>query len=183
MKFSTTQHTVTATPAGATQALSSDCSKVYIYAESAMDFNVVPGPEGTLTAALVTAAAVGVQEVRTVTTANSFGVGDVIRVTVDSNNVDYTVTSALSGVTASGLSGAINGNSTVSAIVTATVSGNVVTLTAATADTPFTLATSYVSRNVNHHIGANERLLVEVPAGSTIRAKASSGTLNISELT
>ena len=182
MKFSTTSHTLTATSAGAVQALSADCDKVSLFAEAAMDFNVVPGAEGTLTVATVTAAASNVKEVKTVTAANSFGVGDVVRVSVASNNVDYTVTSADTTTTAAGIRAAIVADSTVNALVDSSVSGDVVTLTRKTANTAFALTAAYVSRSVNHHIGANERLELEVPAGSSVRAKASSGTLNISEL-
>jgi len=182
MKFTTTSHTLTATSAGAVQALSAGCAKVSIFAEAAMDFSVVPGTEGTLTAALVTAAAASVAEVRTVTTAGRFGVGDVVRVTVASNNVDFTVTSDDPGTTAASIRAAIVADATVNALVDSSVSGNVITLTRKVVNTAFTLATSYVSRSVNHHIGANERLELDVPAGANIRAKASSGTLNISEL-
>ena len=182
MKFSTTSHTLTATSAGATQALSAGCTEVSLFAEAAMDFNVVPGTEGTLTAAVATAAAANVKEVRTITTAGAFGVGDVVRATVASTNVDFTVTTADRTITAAGIKAAIAANSTVAALVDVTVSGDVITLTRKVVNTAFTLTTAYVSRSVNHHIGANERLQVEVIAGSTIRAKASSGTLNISEL-
>ena len=182
MKFSTTSHTLTATTAGATQALSAGCKEVSLFAEAAMDFNVVPGAEGTLTAAVKTAAASDVKEVRTVTTAGSFGVGDVVRVVVASNNVDFTVTTADRTLTAAGIRAAIVADSTVNALVDSSVSGDVVTLTRKTANTAFTLTTAYVSRSVNHHIGASERLQVEVLPGSTIRAKADGGTLNISEL-
>ena len=182
MKFSTTSHTLTATSGGATQALSAGCTQVSLFAEAAMDISVVPGTEGTLTAALGTAAATDVKEVRTVTTAGTFGVGDVVRVVVASNNVDFTVTDDDHRAVATGIQAAIAANGTVAALVDSSVSGNVVTIERKVANTAFTLTTAYVSRSINHHIGASERLQVEVPPGSTIRAKAASGTLNISEL-
>ena len=62
------------------------------------------------------------------------------------------------------------------------INDNVVRFTRSVVNTDFTVSTSVQSRNVPHHIGANERLTIEVPRGSTILAKASSGNLNISEL-
>ena len=182
MKFTTTSHTLTATSGGATQALSAGCSKVSLFAEAAMDVNVVPGAEGTLTVATVTAAGAAAKEKKTITTAGRFGVGDVLRVSVASNNEDFTVTSDDPATTADGIKADLLGDTTIAALVDVTVSGNVVTLERKVVNTAFALTATYQSRSVNHHIGANERLEVEVPAGSTIRAKASSGTLNISEL-
>ena len=182
MKFTTTSHALTATSAGAVQALSADCAKVSIIASAAMDFNVVPGTEGTLTVATVTAAATDVKEKKSITTAGRFGVGDVLRISVASNNEDYTVTSDDPAVTASEIKDDLLADTTIAGLVDVTVSGNVITLERKVANTAFTLTATYQSRQVNHAIAANERLELEVPAGSNIRAKASSGTLDISEL-
>ena len=182
MKFTTTSHALTATSAGAVQALSGGCAKVSILASAAMDFNVVPGPEGTLTVATVTAAAANVKEKKTITTAGAFGVGDVLRISVASNNEDYTVTSASSATTASEIKDDLLADTTIAGLVDVTVSGDVITLERKVANTAFTLTATYQSRQVNHAIKANERLELEVPAGASIRAKASSGTLDISEL-
>ena len=181
MKFSTTKHTLSPSSSEVTQALSASCKEVSIVSTAALTFDVVPGTEGTVTAALVTAAAVDVAEVRTVTTANTFGVGDVLRIAVDGNNVDFTVTSANPITTAAGIRDAINADGTVSAIVTATSDGLVVTLTAAATNTAFTLTAALNNRNINHHIASGERLTFTVPPGSTLRAEGT-GTLHVSEL-
>jgi len=95
--------------------------------------------------------------------------------------VDYTVASADLATVASELAAAINANATVAAIVTATSSAGVVTLTADADNTAFTLASSINNRDIEHHIGANERLELEVVSGSTIRVEGT-GTLHVSEL-
>lgn len=184
MKFhsSQTKHTLTVSGSEAVQALSAGCKKISILASAAMTFDIVPGDASSLTNAVDTAAAVDVAEVRTVTLAGSFSKGDVVRVTVDSNNVDFTVTAdtTLSTI-AAGVRDAINADGTVSAIVTATASGGVVTLTADATNTAFTLASSTASRTIEHQIAANERLTVDVVAPSTIRAEGT-GTLHVSEV-
>ena len=181
MKFTDTKHTLTVSAGEATQALSDACRKISIFATAAMKFDLLDTDEGTLTNAVVTAAAADTAEVRTVTLTETFGIGDVLRVTVDSNNVDYTVASADLATVASELAAAINANATVAAIVTATSSAGVVTLTAGADNDAFTLASSINNRDIEHHIGANERLELEVVSGSTIRVEGT-GTLHVSEL-
>ena len=180
MKFTDTKHTLTVSSSEATQALSDSCKKISIFATAALNFDLLHADEGTLTNALVTAAAAATAEVRTVTLTETFGIGDVLRVTVDSNNVDYTVASSNLATVASELAAAINADSTVSAIVTAAASAGVVTLTADANNDAFTLASS-LNRDIEHHIGANERLNLDVVPGSTIRVEGS-GTLHVSEL-
>ena len=182
MKLSTTSHTLTATSTGASQALSAGCTQVSVFAEAAMDIGVVPGTVGSVAFATVTAAAAGVAKVMTITFNNTFGVGDVIRITIDGNNVDLTVNADNQETCASDYKTLAAANGTIAAAFDLSVSKNVVTVTHKTVNTDFALSTTVNSRNIPHHIGANERLTLEVPPGSTIRAKASSGTLNISEL-
>lgn len=181
MKFTDTKHTLTVSSSEATQALSDSCKKISIFATAALTFDLLHADEGTLTNAVVTAAASATAEVRTVTLTETFGIGDVLRVTVDSNNVDYTVASSDLATVATQLAAAINANSTVAAIVTAAASAGVVTLTADADNTAFTLASSINGRDIEHHIGASERLNLDVVPGSTIRVEGS-GTLHVSEL-
>ena len=183
MKFLTNGYDLTANVPGASQALSGKATKVSLFAESAMNVGVVPGTLGSPNFAVSAAAAADVFESRTVTfTGTAFGVGDVIRITIDGTNVDVTVSGFEPETVASDLQTAAVANGTVNAAFTVTVDKNVVTITHKTVNTAFTLSTTVVSRNVPHHIGANERLTIEVPRGSTILAKASGGNLNISEL-
>lgn len=183
MKFLTTGYDLTATSSGASQALSGKATKVSLFAEAAMNFSVVPGTLGSFSFAVSAAAAAEVFESRTVTfTGTAFGVGDVLRITVDGTNVDVTVSGFEPETAASDFQAAAVANGTVDAAFTVTVDKNVVTITHKTVNTAFTLSSTIVSRNIPHHIGASERLTIDVPPGSTIRAKASSGTLNISEL-
>ena len=184
MKFNSSnkKHTLTVSGSEAVQALSDNCKKVSILASAAMTFDVVPGDASSLTNAVTTAAATDVAEVRTVTLAGAFSEGDVVRVTVDSNDVDFTVTSDTKLATiAAGVRDAVNADGTVNAIVTATASEGVVTLTADATNTAFTLASSTASRTIAHHIAANERLNLDVLPPSTIRAEGT-GTLHVSEV-
>ena len=184
MKFysSSTKHTLTVSGSEAVQALSDSCRKVSIVASAAMTFDIVPGAASSLTNAVTTAADVDVAEVRTVTLAGAFSEGDVVRVTVDSNDVDFTVTSDTKLATiAAGVRDAVNADGTVNAIVTATASEGVVTLTADANNDAFTLASSTASRTIAHHIAANERLNLDVLPPSTIRAEGT-GTLHVSEV-
>ena len=168
MKFTDIKHTLTVSAGEATQALSPVCRKVSIFATAAMTFDFLDTDEGTLTNALVTAAAVDTAEVRTVTLTETFGIGDVLRVTVDSNNVDYTVTSANLATVASELAAAINADATVAAIVTATSSAGVVTLTAE--------VTAF--ENDNHFLDKllAEGLLIDVPPNTSVAVKALTGS-------
>ena len=84
------------------------CHKISIFATAAMKFDLLDTDEGTLTNAVVTAAAADTAEVRTVTLTETFGIGDVLRVTVNSNNVDYTVASADLATVASELAASIS---------------------------------------------------------------------------
>jgi phage tail sheath gpL-like len=182
MKLSTTSHTLTATSAGASQALSAGCTQVSVFAEAAMDIGVVPGTVGAISLTTLathdatTAKSIGIDFTGT------FGVGDVIRITIDGNNVDLTVGADNQETCASDYKTLAAANGTIAAAFDLSVSQNRVTVTHKTVNTDFTISSTVNSRNIPHHIGANERLTLEVPPGSTIRAKASSGTLNISEL-
>ena len=183
MKFLTTGYDLTASTVGSSQALSGAATKVSLFAESAMNFSVVPGTVGNLSFATPVSAAADVLESRTVTfTGTAFGVGDVQRITIDGTNVDVTFSGFEPETVASDFQTAAVANGTVDAAFTVTVDKNVVTITHKTVNTAFTLSTTVQSRNIPHHIGASERLTIDVPPGSTIRAKANSGNLNISEL-
>jgi len=183
MKFLTTGYNLTASSSGTSQALSGQATKVSLFAEASMNFDVVPGTLGAPSFAVSAVAAADVFESRTVTfTGTAFGVGDIIRFTIDGTNVDVTVSGFEPETVASDLQTAAVANNTVDAAFTVTVDKNVVTITHKTVNTAFNLSTTVLSRNIPHHIGASERLTVDVPPGSTIRAKGSANNLNISEL-
>ena len=184
MKFLTTGYDLTASSSGASQALSGKATKVSLFAEAAMNFDFVPGALGTTAFGTAATAAADVFESRTITFTGAFGVGDVFRFGIDGTNVDVTFSGFEPETAASDLQTAAAANATVDAAFTVTVDTNVVTITHKTVNTAFNINSVIISRNIPHHIGASERLTIDVPPGSTIRAKASSGTpnLNISEL-
>ena len=183
MKLSTTAYELTATSSGASQALSAGCTQVSVFAEAAMDIGVVPGTLGSFAVTTTTSAASGVAKVMAITFSDVFGVGDQLRIGIDGTDVDITVggNNLAEGVAAQ-YQAAAAANGTISAAFDVTVAGNVVSVTHKTVNTDFAISSTGRPTNIPHHIGANERLTLEVPPGSTIRAKASSGTLNISEL-
>ena len=182
MKFLTNGYDLTATSAGASQALSGAATKVSLFAEAAMNVGVVPGPLGSTALSTITSPGVGTAKVMGITFTNDFNVGDVLRFTVDGTNLDLTVTTRNNLDTAAALKTLAEDTAAITAEFLVGINGNVVRFTRSAVNTDFTLSSTIVSRNVPHHIGANERLTIEVPRGSTILAKASSGTLNISEL-
>ena len=100
----------------------------------------------TFTASTAATNGASTAQVDTVTIGGTFEVGDVYRVTVDGNSVDYTVVAGdidMNGVRTS-LINAINTDPTVSGIVTAAAGAGAgeITLTADSAGSPFTVAVS-----------------------------------------
>ena len=183
MKLSTTSHTLTATSGGATQELSAGCTQVSVFAEAAMDIGVVPGsPHGAVGATTVQNHNADRPKIITVDFNGVFGVGDVLNVGINGTTISLTVGSDNPEICASDYFALANANATITAAIDLSVSGHQVTCTHKTNNTDFAITSAVQSRNIPHHIGANERLTLEVAPGSTIRAKASSGTLNISEL-
>ena len=182
MKFLTNGYDLPATSTGSSQALSGDATKVSLFAEAAMNVGVVPGPLGTTVINTIAAQGIGTAKIMGVTFTNDFNVGDVLRFTVDGTNLDLTVTTRNNLDTAAALKTLAEQTAAITADFVVGIADNVVRFTRSVVNTNFTLTSSIVSRNIPHHIGANERLTIEVPRGSTILAKASSGNLNISEL-
>lgn len=182
MKFLTNGYDLTATSTGSSQALSGAATKVSLFAEGAMNVGVVPGPLGTVAVNTISAHGIGTAKIVGVTFTNDFNVGDVLRITVDGTNLDLTVTTRNNLDTAAALKTLAENTAAITADFLVGISDNVVRFTRSVVNTDFTVSQTVQSRNVPHHIGANERLTIEVPRGSTILAKASSGNLNISEL-
>jgi phage tail sheath gpL-like len=181
------------------QQLSHDCRRISIHPTGHDIFygigNATQVAEGAPAeaVALVTAAASGVAEVRTVTLSGFYEVGDQLTVVVAGTSVTYEVTAAdqsnttattLNNVAAS-LRDAINANSTISANLTATASGAVVTITHGTVNTAFTLTAEVTANDDdNHFVKTDERVYINVPVGSYIAVKtttSNSGKCYISE--
>ena len=143
--------------------------------------------------AVATAASSGVAEVRTITLSGFYEAGDTLTVVVAGTTVTYEVSAAdqsntaattLNNVAAS-LRDAINANATISAAITATASGAVVTLTHGTANTAFTLTAEVTELDDdNHFVKTYERVYITVPVGTYIAVKttsSNSGKCYISE--
>jgi hypothetical protein len=181
------------------QQLSHDCRRISIHPTGHPIFygigNAAQVAEGAPaeTVALVTAAAAGVAEVRTVTLSGFYEVGDQLTVVVDGTSLTYEVTAAdqnntaattLSNVAAS-VRDALNADATISADFTATASGAVVTITHGTVNTAFTLTAEVTANDDDtHYVKTDERINISVPPGSYIALKttnSNSGTCYISE--
>ena len=183
MKLSTTSHTLSAHSTGAAQELSAGCTQVSVFADTAMDIGVVPGsPHGAIGATTVQTDNATRPKIITIDFNGVFGVGDVLSIGIDGTSISLTVGSDNAEICASDYFALANANATITADIDLSVSGNKVTCTHKTNNTDFSISSAVSSRNIPHHIDANERLTLEVPPGATIRAKGSSGTLNISEL-
>ena len=192
-------HVVTTSTTSTNVNLSHDCRRIRLKAHTQDIYygigNATQVAEGVPAeaVALVTAAASGVAEVRTVTLSGFYEVGDQLTVVVAGTSVTYEVTAAdqsdttattLNNVAAS-LRDAINANSTISANLTATASGAVVTITHNTVNTAFTLTAEVTANDDdNHFVKTDERVYINVPVGSYIAVKcttSNSGKCYISE--
>lgn len=105
---------------------------------------------------------VNAAQVNTITPANVV-VGNVFSVTINGTTVSYTATDVTVANVTAGLTTAINGNSTVNTIVTAVDTGSVVTVTADTAGTGFTIATS-VANGSHSAVGTKLQSTLKVTA-------------------
>jgi len=175
------------------QQLSHDCRRISIHPTGHPIFygigNAAQVAEGAPaeTVALVTAAAAGVAEVRTVTLSGFYEVGDQLTVVVDGTSLTYEVTAAdqsdtasttLSNVAAS-VRDALNADATISADFTATASGAVVTITHNTDNTAFTLTAEVTERDDDNHFLDKllaEGLLIDVPPNTSVAVKTLSGS-------
>ena len=181
------------------QQLSHDCRRISIhptghdiYYAIGNGAQIAEG-EPAEAVAVSTAASAGVAEVRTITLSGFYEAGDTLTVVVDGTTVTYEVTAAnqsdtaattLNNVAAS-LRDAINANATISAAITATASGAVVTLTHGTDNTAFTLTAEVTElEDDNHFVKTDERVYITVPVGTYIAVKcttSNSGKCYISE--
>ena len=181
------------------QQLSHDCRRISIhptghdiYYAIGNGAQIAEG-EPAEAVAVSTAAGVGTAEVRTITLSGFYEAGDTLTVVVDGTTVTYEVTAAdqsntaattLNNVAAS-LRDAINANATISAAITATASGAVVTLTHGTDNTAFTLTAEVTELDDdNHFVQTDERVYITVPVGTYIAVKcttSNSGKCYISE--
>ena len=186
-------HVVTTSTTSTNVNLSHDCRRIRLKAHTQDIYygigNATQVAEGVPAeaVALVTAAASGVAEVRTVTLSGFYEVGDQLTVVVAGTSVTYEVTAAdqsdttattLNNVAAS-LRDAINANSTISANLTATASGAVVTITHNTVNTAFTLTAEVTANDDDNHFLdklAAEGIMIDVPPNTSIAVKTLSGS-------
>jgi hypothetical protein len=143
--------------------------------------------------AVVTAAAADTAEVRKVTLSGFYEAGDQLTVVVAGTSVTYEVTGAdqsdtssttLSNVAAS-VRDALNANSTISADLTATASGAVVTITHGTDNTAFTLTAEVTANDDDdHYLAINQPYDIDVAPSTSLAFKtlANTGKVYISEL-
>jgi len=181
------------------QQLSHDCRRISIhptghdiYYAIGNGAQIAEG-EPAQSVAVTTAAGAGVAEIRIITLSGFYEAGDTLTVVVDGTTVTYEVTAddqsntaatTLSNVAAS-LRDAINANATISAAITATASGAIVSLTHGTDNTAFTLTAEVTELDDdNHFVKTDERVYITVPVGTYIAVKtttSNSGKCYISE--
>ena len=199
MTYLSKAYEVTTSTTSANQDLSTDCRRVRIHVASQPVFMGVgnaaqtAGGDPAEAVAVVTAASAGVAEVRTVTLSGFYETGDQLTVVVAGTSVTYEVTSAdqsdtssttLNNVAAS-VRDAINANSTISASLTATASGAVVTITHNTANTAFTLTAEVVAEDDDdHYLAIDQPYELDVAPNTSLAFKTltSTGKVYISEL-
>ena len=183
------------------QTLSATCRRIRIKAHTQDAFYAlgtaaqVAEGEPAATAATSTAAGESTAEVDTVTLSGFYEVRDSVAVTVDGTTVTYEVVDAdVSNTPATTLTNvaakvrdAINANATISANITATASGAVVTLTHGTVNVAFTTSVAVTEADDDNHFLdklSADGIVIDVPAGSSIAVKtlSGSGKVYISEL-
>mgnify|MGYP003136749527 FL=1 len=192
-------YTVSTSTTSANQNLSDGCRKVRIHVATepvVMGIgNIAQTAAGdpAEAVAVVTAAAADTAEVRKVTLSGFYEAGDQLTVVVDGTSVTYEVTGAnqsdtssttLSNVAAS-VRDALNANSTISADLTATASGAVVTITHGTDNTAFTLTAEVVANDDDdHYLAINQPYDIDVAPSTSLAFKtlANTGNVYISEL-
>ena len=192
-------YTVSTSTTSANQNLSDGCRKVRIHVATepvVMGIgNIAQTAAGdpAEAVAVVTAAAADTAEVRKVTLSGFYEAGDQLTVVVAGTSVTYEVTGAdqsdpssttLSNVAAS-VRDALNANSTISADLTATASGAVVTITHGTDNTAFTLTAEVVANDDDdHYLAINQPYDIDVAPSTSLAFKtlANTGNVYISEL-
>ena len=192
-------YTVSTSTTSANQNLSDGCRKVRIHVATepvVMGIgNIAQTAAGdpAEAVAIVTAAAADTAEVRKVTLSGFYEAGDQLTVVVAGTSVTYEVTGAdqsdtssttLSNVAAS-VRDALNANSTISADLTATASGAVVTITHGTDNTAFTLTAEVVANDDDdHYLAINQPYDIDVAPSTSLAFKtlANTGNVYISEL-
>lgn len=192
-------YTVSTSTTSANQNLSDGCRKVRIHVATepvVMGIgNIAQTAAGdpAEAVAVVTAAAADTAEVRKVTLSGFYEAGDQLTVVVAGTSVTYEVTGAdqsdtssttLSNVAAS-VRDALNANSTISADLTATASGAVVTITHGTDNTAFTLTAEVTANDDDdHYLAINQPYDIDVAPSTSLAFKtlANTGNVYISEL-
>ena len=186
-------HEVNTSTTSANVNLSHDCRRIRLRAHTQDIYyalgNATQVAEGepAVAVAVSTAASAGVAEVRTITLSGFYEVADKVTAVVDGTTVTYEVTAANQSETtattldnvAASLRDAINADATISAAITATASGAVVTLTHGTANTAFTLTASVTENDDDNHFLDKlvaEGILIDVPPNTSIAVKALTGT-------
>ena len=186
-------HEVNTSTTSANVNLSHDCRRIRLRAHTQDIYyalgNATQVAEGepAVAVAVSTAASAGVAEVRTITLSGFYEVADKVTAVVDGTTVTYEVTAANQSETtattldnvAASLRDAINADATISAAITATASGAVVTLTHGTANTAFTLTASVTENDDDNHFLDKlvvEGILIDVPPNTSVAVKALTGT-------
>ena len=198
MTYLSKAYEVTTSTTSANQDLSTDCRRVRVHVASQPVFMgvgnaaTIAGGEPAEAVALVTAAAAGVAEVRTVTLSGFYEAGDQLTVVVAGTSVTYEVTSAdqsdtssttLNNVAAS-VRDALNANATISGAFTVTASGAVVTITHKTVNTAFTLTAEVVAEDDDdHYLAIDQPYEFDVAPNTSLAFKTltSTGKVYISE--
>ena len=146
-------------------ALSPGCRKVRVkghtqdhYYAIGNAFQVAEGNPAAV-AATATPAGAAQAEIDTVTLSGFFEAGDKVAVTVDSTTVTYEVQNGDQGATAAdtltnvaaAIRDALNADATISAVITATASSGVVTLTHGTDNVAFTTSVTVTEADDDNH--------------------------------